>query len=327
MAAAARHTVELAILRQALTESEAYITELRGSNKRKREDDEDDDDDCAPTQGEAARPRSATDDDCTSTQGEAARPRSATDDDCPPTQGEAAPPRPQLCADDDFAPTQGVVAAPRVCLAPATETSRIKVAFTGVKSAELQRLQSIVKSLGGELEEPSTLTPSTTHVVVAPRVGAKTTPMSVWAALSMKLLVSPAWLDASAAQGSFLVNGGGGSSSSDVPAELVAVRGIANPLDHKSVYLTDAFREQHKDNKTVIALLMSAQPILLGASTVGLSRATAEIVFCTDTEYLIHQAGSIPGLILRPDAEVYTFPTFLARMVPGHGTVGPSTSL
>ena len=136
----------------------------------------------------------------------------------------------------------------------------------------------------------------------------------------MKLLVSPAWLDASAAQGSFLVNGGGGSSSSNVPAELVAVRGIANPLDHKSVYLTDAFREQHKDNKTVNALLMSAQPILLGASTVGLSRATAEVVFCTDPEYLIHQPGSIPGLILRPDAEVYTFPTFLARMVPGHGT-------
>ena len=112
------------------------------------------------------------------------------------------------------------------------------------------------------------------------------------------------------------------SFTSPLPDELVAVRGIANPLDHKSVYLTDGFREQHKDNKTVNALLMSAQPILLGASTVGLSRATAEIVFCTDTEYLIHQAGSIPGLILRPDAEVYTFPTFLARMVPGHDMKG-----
>ena len=72
------------------------------------------------------------------------------------------------------------------------------------------------------------------------------------------------------------------------------------------------FREQHKDNKTVIALLMSAQPILLGASTVGLSRASAEVVFCTETESTLRFSE------FAPDAEVYTFASFLARMVPGH---------
>jgi hypothetical protein len=191
-ASCSRLVCEIGILRRALAESEAQVLESEQSRLGKRPRIEE-----PPlTQGIAARPRTLPADEIELTQGVAAPPRSVLADE--PSDDEAEP-----CTQ------AGVAAAPRSLLMPLRASAQnVHVAFTGLKpGAELQRLHSIVTRLGGTLEGVRTLSQSVTHVVVSPAVGARTTPMSVCAALTKKVLVSPAWLHASDARGAFIALG------------------------------------------------------------------------------------------------------------------------
>lgn len=137
---------------------------------------------------------------------------SENEDDFPVTQGmPAAMPRPLTppAADDDEPEmTQGEPSAPRRVLACSPRTrlpSVMRIAFVGIRDGpELQRLKAMVTQLGGLLEPPNTLSAAVTHVVCVPSVGARRSAMSIFAALSKKILVTPRWIEASAQGGAFV---------------------------------------------------------------------------------------------------------------------------
>jgi hypothetical protein len=371
----ARHEAELRILRDALLESEQTVQTLsqalgpvpaaveaadRQPKRCRSEDDE-----CQSTQGMPAMPWApAFEHD--STQGMPALPWApAPAFEHESTQGMPAlpwTPAPACGNDSDLSmATQGLPAAPRVRLAPATRMGCqqvVRVSFTGVRDAgELQRYQSMVTTLGGELEAANTLSPQATHLVCFPDVGTKPSAKSIFAALSKKVLVSPGWLHASETQGGFValrheqapgstlsLRDKAGAPSSAGRAQTVAaaagraphcstdygalvaevearvgrgggsvglaVQGVANPLDGKTVHLTDAFRAQHQRSKLVNELLTGRATLLTRAAQSANIQAAA-FVFAADEEALGLQEANVRAIVL-------TWGSFVERYVPGH---------
>ena len=116
---------------------------------------------------------------------------------------------------------------------------------------------------------------------------------------------------------------------------LQAVRGIVNPLDGKRVQLTRAFREQHREDSVVGALLTTQAYLLKAATLVPDANAGVDLVFASDAEeseeLRLRQcrqgqwrhADSRSGDGCAADESsglpvVHSWESFLERLVPGH---------
>ena len=241
----ARRAVEIQVLLASLAESEESVSLLQRQSVvfagNMEEEEEEPCSEEAATQGMAARPRPLH---------SAAQHDTEDDEDNDGgfmmTQGVAAAPRPlaPTVEPDEEAATQGIAAAPRRLLdaaaAPFVVTAAragprkrksVRVAFTGLRDGqELERLRSIVTALNGTLEDPRVLSAQVTHVVCAPSVGGRPTALSIYAALSRKVLVSPAWLDLSQRQGDFVELGATPAlGTADGDAAAVAEASLLTP--------------------------------------------------------------------------------------------------
>ena len=223
----------------------------------------------------------------------------------------------------------------------------VRIALTGCGGTALQRYRAAASVLGVEVENGQVISSAVTHVVVYPAVGAKRTAKSIWAALSKKTLVSPAWLEASSQQGRLLplepapaparaaatpaatpaASAAAASSVSSAPPmpPPQAVRGVANPLDGLRVHVTAAFRAQHRAS-AIVGALLTEQAYLLGAATiVAAADEAAHVVFVADGEEERRLAERPPPKICelfpcppRAPPMVLTWECFLERLVPGH---------
>ena len=304
--------VAIATLRRSLTDADVTLSLLQrhGPCKRKQrpsssESDEGSEEEEAATQGSMVSPVPVS---CF-TQGFPAAPD-------PVTQGVPAAPDPELtsASDEVEAMTQGAAAEPRIAL----RHRRVRVAFTGVRDRdELQRLRRVVLTLDGDLEPEGVISSDLTHLVVSPAVGARRTAKSVWAALSKKILVGPAWVDECERRGHFA------EELEDVPASdddqsgpqfSMSVRGVANPIDRTRVCITEAFRRQHAANR-LCAELLTTTPVLLKEAKVVSVAEGAERVFAADSEAAELKARLAAAMC---HAQVCTWEEFLDQHVPGH---------
>ena len=169
---AQRLAAEIEVLRAALAESEATIAmllELQAETLSENEDD-------PVTQGmPAAMPRPLT-------------PPAADDDEPEMTQGEPSAPRRVLAC------------SPRTRL-----PSVMRIAFVGIRDAQ----NCTAQGNGHSAWRPSGAADTSqqrSRVVCVPSVGARRSAMSIFAALSKKILVTPRWIEASAQGGAFVLS-------------------------------------------------------------------------------------------------------------------------
>ena len=155
-------------------------------------------------------------------------------------------------------------------------------------------------------------------MVCWPSAGFKTSAKSVFAACSKKTLVSPRWLDASSQRGAFVpllfseAEAAPLGAAADEVAALGAVSGVANPLDGRTVHITDAFRKQHRSSKIVRALLTDGAALLARATMTGADEA--DFVFVADDHRSAPCEQPAPGT----RSCFLSWDGFLQVYVPGH---------